>query len=229
MSTRATAAQISSLAEFATCEISDALLKLGVPTGGLIPDLSAMSEKLGGGRMIGEAYTVKMVEQKEVDAPKLQEHFIDTAPSGSIMVISSPPGVKSASLGGLLALSAAKRGVQGVVIAGRCRDLAEIRSLGLPVYSRGHSTLGQSPFTRPSEIQIPLSIAPIGPTDFPPSEVHPYDLVVGDEDGVVVVRPEMVDQVLKVAKEGKEVDEKCRVAMEGGMGVKEAFKKYRGK
>ncbi|GAA5845669.1 hypothetical protein JCM5353_001256 [Sporobolomyces roseus] len=231
---RATAEQIAKLGTLSTCEISDALLKLGHATGGYVPDLERFSGE-GGETVVGEAFTVEMVDSSDTNAPKLNAHFIDLATSGSVVFISSPPHIKSASLGGLLATSLHHKGIKGVMIAGRCRDLAELKALGLPIFARGHSTLGQSPFTRPSRVQIPLSIAPISPPStsrdlaFPPTEVHPFDIVVADLDGVVVVRPDVVDRVIELAEKGREVDENCRKDLEEGKGVKETFKKHRGK
>ena len=79
------------LSELSTCEISDALIKLGVPHGGLLPDiqLKAPSQE---SRICGPAYTVKMVLSSDTSAPKLSGHFVDQAPTGSIIVIDAPPG-----------------------------------------------------------------------------------------------------------------------------------------
>ncbi|GAA5870345.1 hypothetical protein JCM1840_004699 [Sporobolomyces johnsonii] len=230
--TRATSAQIARLGTFSTCEISDALIKLGHPTGGFVPDLERFSGEEGA-RVVGEAFTVEMVDTRDKEAPKLEEHFIDLATPGSVVFISTPHHIKSASLGGLLATSLHHKGVKGVMISGRCRDLAELRALGLPVFARGHSTLGQSPFTRPSRVQIPLSISPVPSSspelDFPPTTIQPFDLIVADLDGVVVVRPGEVERVCELAQRGREVDERCRGDLEQGKGVKETFKQHRGK
>ncbi|GAA5947410.1 hypothetical protein JCM3765_001666 [Sporobolomyces pararoseus] len=206
-------------------------MKLGHPTGGFVPDLEKYSGREGE-TVVGEAFTVEMVDSSATDAPKLEDHFIDLATSKSVVFISSPHHVKSASLGGLLATSLHQKGVKGVIISGRCRDLGELKALGLPVYARGHSTLGQSPFTRPSRVQVPLSICPVSPISdqaFPPTEVNPFDLVVADLDGVVVMRPDVVDQVIDLAAKGREIDERCRKDLEAGKGVKETFKEHRGR
>ena len=125
---------------------------------------------------------------------------------------------------------ALSRGVIGVVISGLCRDLSEHSLLHFPVFSRGHSTLGQSPFTRPTAVQVPLLIKPV-PEEcgFPAVEVRPGDWVVADSDGVVVVPREMEEKVVQVATVGREVDEKCMRDIRAGVGVKEAFKRHRGK
>jgi len=122
-------------------------------------------------------------------------------------------------------------GVQGVILDGRCRDLLEHRESKFPVFARGHSTLGQSPFTRPSELQVPITIS--DPTlkdgEFPSITVNPGDLVLADLDGVVVVEPGMVEKVLELAQKGREVDGKCMEDLRNGKGIQETFKLHRGK
>ncbi|KAL1680329.1 ribonuclease E inhibitor RraA/Dimethylmenaquinone methyltransferase [Schizophyllum commune] len=232
--------QTTRLSELSTCEISDALIKLGVPHGGLLPDIHLKAPSQDA-RICGPAYTVKMVLSSDTAAPKLSGHFVDQAPEGSVIVIDAPPETKNAVWGGLMSAGAQARGALGVVISGRCRDLAEHRSLGFPVFARGQSTLGQSPFTRPSEINVPLTIAPIpnlgSGTDvsgsnadaFPAAVVSPGDWIVGDEDGVVVVAQSMEEEVVEKALKGRDVDAKCMEDIKAGKGVQASFKLHRGK
>lgn len=125
---------------------------------------------------------------------------------------------------------AQSRGARGVIISGRCRDLAEHRAASFPVFARGHSTLGQSPFTRPSEVNVPLSIAADVPEeDFPAVQVTPGDWMVADEDGVVCVPAHQVEDVISLATKGREVDERCMEDIKAGKGVQATFKKHRGK
>ncbi|KZT10713.1 RraA-like protein [Laetiporus sulphureus 93-53] len=227
---------VSSLKRFSTCEISDALIKLGLPHGGLIPDIHMLSPHAGplDVRICGPAYTVQMVLASDKTSPKPAAHFVDTAPHGSVIVIDAPPHVKNAVWGGLMTAGAKARGAIGVVISGRCRDLAEHRSSAFPVFARAHSTLGQSPFTRPSAVNVPLTIAP----DFgganvqdplPAVRVEPGDYVVADEDGVVSVPRNMAERVVQLAEKGREVDSRCMEDIVAGSGVQEAFKRHRGK
>jgi len=82
------------LADFSTCEISDALIKLSVPHGGLLPDIHMLSPTTSNSavRICSPAYTVQMVSSSNKDAPSLSEHFVDTAPADSVVVIDAPPG-----------------------------------------------------------------------------------------------------------------------------------------
>lgn len=129
---------------------------------------------------------------------------------------------------------AQRRGAVGVVISGRCRDLAEHRDAHFPVFARGHSTLGQSPFTRTSAVNVPLTIEPeaiVAGTEgaFPTAVVNPGDLIVADADGVIFVPPSLLDQVLAFAEKGRDVDARCMADIRAGSSVQEAFKKHRGK
>ncbi|KAI0358682.1 RraA-like protein [Trametes cingulata] len=230
MSSDATAIQ-DRLAGFSTCEISDALIKLGSPHGGHIPDIHMLSPSDPTTRVCGPAYTVQMVLGSDTTAPKLSAHFVDTAPVGSVVVINAPSHVKNAVWGGLMTAGAQARGAHGVIISGRCRDLAEHRAASFPVFARGHSTLGQSPFTRPSEVNVPLVIRSpdVSEEDFPAVQVSPGDWMVADEDGVVCVPAELAEKVIALATRGREVDERCMQDIKAGKGVQETFKKHRGK
>ena len=80
------------LVDFSTCELSDALVKLGLPHGGLLPDITIRSPRDGAETHVcGPAYTVQMVLGTDTFAPKLAAHFVDTAPSGSVVVVAAPP------------------------------------------------------------------------------------------------------------------------------------------
>ena len=81
----------NSLSSFSTCEISDALIKLGLPHGGHIPDIHFMSSSGSIPKSIcGPAYTVQVVLASDQDAPRIKEHFVDTAKEGSVIVIAAP-------------------------------------------------------------------------------------------------------------------------------------------
>ena len=196
-----------------------------------------------------------MVSQQDTSAPKPDKHFVDATEghSGSIMVISAPHGkcmeefihllymyphsfslslfidTRSAVWGGLMTNRAQFNGIQGVVISGRCRDLQEQWDAGFAIYSRGHSILGQSPFTKPSRLQIPLEINDPTSSSFPSTKVSPGDIVRADVDGVVVCPIDLAEKVIQLAAKGREVDGNCKEDLLKGNPVKETFAKWRGK
>ncbi|KAI0302722.1 RraA-like protein [Russula brevipes] len=226
--------------DFSTCEVSDALLKLGVPHGGHIPDLHQISpphtgpEDSAGTRLCGPAYTVRIVLASERDAPKnLQggRHFVDLAPEGSIAFVSAPPGAQNAVWGGLMTAGAQARGVLGAVVSGRVRDAAEHRAAGFTVFARGASTVGQAPFTRVAEVQVPVTVNVDSQHHggLPAVTVNPGDLLLADDDGVVCIPKLLEKDVLKVASQGREVDARCLKDIQSGVGVAESFRRHRGK
>jgi len=122
------------------------------------------------------------------------------------------------------------RGALGVVISGRCRDLQEQREFGFPVYARDHSIVGQSPFTRPSAVNIPLTIHhPDERVTFPSVQVSPGDWIVADEDGVVCIPKDLESKVVELAAKLEEIDQKCMEDIKAGKGVQASFLKHRGK
>ncbi|KAG5458680.1 MAG: hypothetical protein BJ554DRAFT_1050 [Olpidium bornovanus] len=74
-----------------------------------------------------------MVPVADESAPKSDEHFLDAAPPGCVIVISAPPGAANAVWGGLATARAIALGVRGTVVDGRVRDIAEMRADGYPV------------------------------------------------------------------------------------------------
>src|SRR6267154_375968 len=80
----------SPLSTFFACEISDALIKLGSPNGGHIPDIHMLSPT-SQVKICAPAYTVQMVLASDKTAPKLSDHFVDTATPSSVIVIDAPP------------------------------------------------------------------------------------------------------------------------------------------
>jgi len=122
------------------------------------------------------------------------------------------------------------RSAIGVIISGRCRDLAEHRALQFPVFARGTSTLGQSSFTRASEVNVALLIKAQGDIGaLHAVRVRPGDWIVADEDGVVCVSHELEAQVIDLATEGRRIDELCMADIKAGKGIQSAFQAHRGK
>lgn len=84
---------IDALSSFSTCELSDALIKLGVPHGGHIPDVQAMNDQSSQATLCGPAYTIKMVWSGASDEKLVLhdgKHWVDTVPEGSVVVINAP-------------------------------------------------------------------------------------------------------------------------------------------
>ncbi|KAJ3546007.1 hypothetical protein NM208_g2220 [Fusarium decemcellulare] len=129
-------------------------------------------------------------------------------------------GLYSACWGGLMSTRAHALQATGAVIDGRIRDINEHRDLGFPVFARETSILGSNTFTRASEINLPLQFK----GDL---WINPGDVLVGDADGVVVVPPSLMDQVIQLCHERAEIDARTMEALRNGQDIGGAIKRFR--
>ncbi|KAH8689577.1 ribonuclease E inhibitor RraA/Dimethylmenaquinone methyltransferase [Talaromyces proteolyticus] len=210
---------LQGLRKFTTCDIGDALVKLKYPYGGFLDGLQMFSPGQTGTRIFGPAITVKMVETRS-PGPNPPTHFADTNEEGHIMYIQQPKGLPSACWGGLMSTRAKKLGGLGVIVDGRIRDVQEHKDMQFPVFARGTSVLGSNTFTRASEINVPLQFK----GDL---WVYPKDILVGDENGVVVVPPSLIEQAVDLCQERWEIDEKTFAALYAGEPMGPTIKKLR--
>lgn len=145
--------------------------------------------------MVGEAYTLRYIPAREdlnpievfKDPKHLQRVAVEECPKGAIMVIDSRKDARAASAGSILATRLMVRGAAGIVTDGGFRDSAEIAELALPSYHNRPSA--------PTNLTLHQAISinePIGCGDV---AVFPGDMLVGDDDGVMVIPAHIADEV----------------------------------
>lgn len=127
---------------------------------------------------------------------------------GYILVISGKAETGKAVFGSLMARTAMKSGIDGIVLDGVVRDVAELRELGLPVFAIG-AVPAAAAKEGPGETNGPVSCGGV--------KVYPGDLIVGDDDGVVVVPRDMIGPVLAAAKAKITTEEKRIREIENGL------------
>lgn len=151
--------------------------------------------KLGKPTMVGEAYTLRYIPAREdlnpievfKDPKHLQRVAVEECPKGAVLVIDSRKDARAASAGSILATRLMVRGVSGIVTDGGFRDSAEIADLSFPSYHNRPSA--------PTNLTLHQAIAinePIGCGDV---AVFPGDILVGDDDGVMVIPSSIADEV----------------------------------
>ena len=94
-----------------------------------------------------------------------------------------------------------------MVIDGAIRDVAEIRERDFPVYARGVNHRG--PYKDgPGEINVPVSIDGM--------VVHPGDIIVGDQDGLLAFAPAQAPSVIAKAQAQAQKEAETMLAMKEG-------------
>ncbi len=166
--------------------------KLGrVPTG-ILSDCMNRMQSLDAGirpispglRICGPAFTIQSVESNNWGA----HQALALARAGDVLVLASRGGMQSAVWGHVMTVAAKNRGVAGVVIDGCIRDSAENRADTLAIFARGICPAGPHKGW-PCNLNVPVSCAGVA--------VLAGDVIVGDDDGVVVVPATRAVQVLE--------------------------------
>jgi 4-hydroxy-4-methyl-2-oxoglutarate aldolase len=103
---------------------------------------------------------------------------IEQCRPGDVLVVATNSPSTDGLFGELFATALAHRGVRGVVLGCGVRDVAELREMGFPAWSRAVSAQGSVKATA-GAVNVPVVLGG--------QVVHPGDVVVGDDDGVTVV------------------------------------------
>jgi 2-keto-4-pentenoate hydratase/2-oxohepta-3-ene-1,7-dioic acid hydratase in catechol pathway/regulator of RNase E activity RraA len=150
-----------------------------------------------GEKMIGRARTLRFIPYREDlfeshgGGFNAQKRAFDTLNPGDVLVIEARGVAGTGTVGDILALRAQVRGAAGIVTDGGIRDIAAVTALDIPAYSQGAhpAVLGR----RHVPWDVDLTIACGG------AAVQPGDVIVGDDDGVLVIPPRYVDEVVEAA------------------------------
>lgn len=155
--------------------------------------------KKGKKNMVGPAFTLRYIPARE-DLNKIevfrnpdhpQRKAVEQCPEGAVMVIDSRKDCRAASAGSILATRLEVRGAAGLVTDGGFRDSKTISELSMPSYHQAPSAPTNLTLNQAIDIDVP-----IGCGDAP---VFPGDIILGDDDGVMVIPKEIAEEV---AEEG---------------------------
>ncbi len=153
--------------------------------------------------VVGRAFTVW--SPGGIDAMILDE-AVDKAQPGDVIVVDRAGDTEYACIGEFRALADLKRGIAGWVIDGAICDVVAIGDMAFPTFCRSVSALVAQSAGLSGAINVPITCGGI--------VVNPGDLILGDDDGVVVLSPEEAERLLPKCLEVTEREIKKR---EGNM------------
>lgn len=150
---------------------------------GRIAAVHAAIVPVGKGQLLGTAFTVRVPQ-----GDNLMFHAaMDLAQPGDVIMIDAGGFEDRSIFGELMATYCKSRGIAGIVCDGAIRDSGELAAMeNFPVYAR--SVTPNGPYKNgPGEINVPVSIGD--------KIVHPGDIIVGDEDGVIIIPQSIASEV----------------------------------
>jgi 4-hydroxy-4-methyl-2-oxoglutarate aldolase len=161
--------------EIPTTTLADILGRSHVMASGVRPLWSPIA------RAAGPAFTVTCPPGDNL----MLHAAIYRAVPGSVLVVNAG-SAEYAVAGGNVCAVAQRRGIAALVVDGAIRDLAEVRDSGFPVFARGVVPVaGTKAAVMPLNVQVRCGGV----------VVRPSDIVVGDDDGVMVVPADRAEQV----------------------------------
>jgi 4-hydroxy-4-methyl-2-oxoglutarate aldolase len=155
-------------------------------------------------RLCGPAFTVQCAPGDNLMLHKA----LEKAQPGDVLVVSVSGYSEGGYFGGLMAVSAMARRLGGLAIDGCIRDSEEIIAMGFPIFARGLCIRGTSK-------SVPGLVN--HPTVFGGIVVQPGDLILGDDDGIVVVARAEVEPVLEKALKRMEAEVKKSEQLRSGV------------
>ena len=199
---------IEGFAAMSSAIISDALDTLGIHG-----TLRGMSPQVAGSRMCGLAFTAKYTLAPS--ALGRFADFMDDIPAGAVVAIDNGGRTDVSVWGDTLSLFASVHGAAGTVIDGVCRDIDGTRAIGYPMFSRGLYMRTGKGRVGVESTQAPIRICEV--------DIHPGDLIFGDETGVVVVPKGRILEVLAIAQGIVRRDDAWEAAIRSGLPMAEVW------
>ena len=182
--------QVNLFKNLPVANIDDCMNRIGA----ISPEINPLNKT----PLLGVAFTVKVPEGDNLMFHKA----MDMAKPGDVIMIDAGGATNRAILGELMISYCQSRNIAGVVVDGSVRDAEVLEEMNFPVYAKGITPNG--PYKNgPGEINTPITIGG--------KVVCPGDIVVGDQDGIVIIRPEDAEEL---AAQTKKITEKEAAIME---------------
>ncbi len=177
-----------------TAVVSDSLDELGYRDQAMRENLRPLSSDI---TFAGWARTINYVDVYHIgpDPYGLEIESVDSILPGEVVVVSTGavPSTRNAPWGELLSTAAKARGARGAVVDGLVRDVKMIEKLEFPVFAVGIKPIDSKGRGIVNSYNVPALCGGV--------MVNPGDLIFADFDGIVVIPPKVLADVVRLAKE----------------------------
>lgn len=170
--------------------------------------------------MVGPAYTLRYIPTRPdtdpLDAFREPDHpqrvAVEECPKGAVLVMDCRGDASAASAGSILLTRLQVRGAAGVVTDGGVRDVTGAADLNMPVFAAKPSA--PTNLTKHHAVDIGLPIACGGVA------VYPGDILLGDNDGVMVIPRHLADEIARETVEMEAFEDFVLEEVKNGASIK---------
>ena len=189
--------------KISTCIIGDCMNRQGIMS-------SRISSVREGMTFCGQARTVSIThgDNSAIHAA------LTLMNKGEVLVVDGGGFLDRAVWGELMNRSSITIGIEGVVIDGSVRDIAELRKLSLPVFSAGINSTGPTKGGG-GKIDVLISCGNVA--------IKPGDIIIGDDDGVAVIPLEHNEKHYEESIEKIKMEEETIKEINSGKNHKDIF------
>ena len=179
------------------------------------PEITCMTKDLKRDAVAGFAFTIQWIKDPEPDerdrpASKMLSSYFKNA----VLVVDTGRDPVSGYLGELNTNAMIRNGVRASVIDGGAKDSGFVKLMNFPVFCRFTSPVDAYTKNRLRGWHIPIVINGV--------RIEPMDVIVGDNDGVIVVPKAIAEDVLLGIEARKEQEDKTRELIRSGMSAEQA-------
>jgi len=208
---------ISILEQLYTAVVADVLDGMGLRNQVLGSRIHSLTPSQ---RVCGRVFTAQAIPVTEIPSEpyKLEMQAIDRMQSGDVFVVDAGHHLQSGFWGELLSTACIAKGVRGVVMSACSRDLWALDQLDFPVFG-----IGSTPADSLGRIDV-ISIGE--PIQIDGVSTKNGDLILGDQDGVVIVPAESAKEALRLAQQKVAGENTVREELREGVPVAEVFRKH---
>jgi len=154
-------------------------------------------------KMAGRAVTVSLAP---ADNWFIHIGLLEAGP-GDVLVVDVQGYVDAGPWGDVLTHAAQARGLAGLVIDGAVRDSQQVIAAGFPCFARGVCIRGTSKVQQ-GAINVPVTVGGV--------LVDPGDILIGDADGLVRVRPGDAETALAASRAREEKEARFMQEIDNG-------------
>lgn len=194
----------------ASCVFADVMYRTGIMHSAIKPPFKA--------KTVGQALTVQLSKGDLVDPLKA----LEMGRPGDVIVVDAGGDTETSVCGGLMGGLAKNRGIRGMIVDGAGRDIDELEDIGWPIWTRAITARGtHTMFSGRKEelsINVPINCGGI--------VVSPGDFIVADTIGVAVVPLARAEEILQLAADQAEREQKTREWVAKGKTVEDLLAEF---